>query len=123
MFSRKVPLLTALLFFSGVVWALSDPTRPQDYAPQSAPAGEVNDLAEVEAADVEPSYTLQYVLVSDQRKFAVINGHRVVEGDRVGEARVVRIGPGLVRIRTPKETQELKLGYSNIKRSQGRVAR
>lgn len=118
---QLLAMLGGIMVCPGIVWALSDPTRPQDYmAPAAAVAGTVIDGTE--QAEVEPSYTLQYVLVSDQRKYAVINGHRVVEGDRVGEARVIRIGPGLVRLRTPEQMQELTHGYSDIKRSQGRVA-
>lgn len=97
--------------------ALTDPTRPQDLTPERMES--LGMLIE----PAEPTYTLQYVLHSEQRKFAVINGKRVQEGDRVDEARVLRIHPGKVFIRVPGEVRELTLGYTDIKKEQGRVSR
>lgn len=113
-----LPLLLVCLVGAPVMAvALTDPTRPQDLSPEKLQSMGVI----VEPA--EPIYTLQYVLHSEQRKFAVINGKRVREGDRVNEARVLRIQPGIVYIRTPAEVRELKLGYTDIKREQGRVSK
>lgn len=110
--------LLLLLLMGGAAHALFDPTQPQDYI-----APTISDAASGETVEVKAGYTLQYVLFSSDRQFAVINGHRVVRGDLVGDARVLSIGPGSVRIRTPEETQELRLGYTDIKKSQGRNTR
>lgn len=102
---------------SSAAYALFDPTRPQDYV-----APEITDASTAEVIEVEAGYTLQYVLFSSERQYAVINGTRVVRGDQIGGARVLSIGPGSVRIRTPEETQDLRMGYSDIK-NQGRDTR
>lgn len=110
-------LCLILLSGSAGAWALTDPTRPQDLKPE-----QLQDLG-IELEPEVPTYTLQYVLYSSKHRFAVINGKRVREGDRVAEARIISIQPGVVRIRVPGETRELRLGYTDIKKSQGRASR
>lgn len=59
---------------------LQDPTRPADWQT-------------VRAATAEPAkqFQLNYILSSNERSQAMINGQRVGEGDRINGARVVRI--------------------------------
>jgi MSHA biogenesis protein MshK len=52
---------------------------------------------------------LQSVLISPKRKVAVINGDTVQVGDRVGDARVVRIVEGEVVLARGGQWQTLKL--------------
>lgn len=115
---KWLPLwLFCLVLAPGLVMALTDPTRPQDLTPEKLQSmGVILEPA-------EPTYTLQYVLHSERRKFAVINGKRVQEGDQIDAARVLQIRSGSVYIRVPGEVRELKLGYTDIKREQGRVSR
>lgn len=112
-------LVTVMLWVAlpGSAAALSDPTRPQDLSP-----AKLESLGIV-MEEAEPTYTLQYVLYSDRRRLAVINGQRVREGDRVDDARVLLIRPGEVRIGLPGEIRALKLGFTDIKKKQGRDAR
>ncbi|QKK02566.1 MAG: GspB domain-containing protein [Pseudomonadota bacterium] len=64
-----------------------DPTRPPDSAEISAWFGAPAD------GEREQPYRLQSVLISPQRRIAVINGQRVQIGDRLGSARVNAIEP------------------------------
>lgn len=78
---------------------LPDPTRPP-----------VMMQAHGEAASSGPGEpVLQSVLISPGRKVAIISGETVQMGDRVGEARVVRIAEGQVVLARGGQTQTLKL--------------
>ena len=67
--------------------ALVDPMRP-------AGAGD-GEVATRRAAGP----VLEQIVLGDGRSFAVINGRRVTLGDRVGDARVISIGPDQVTLR------------------------
>ena len=62
-----------------------------------------------------PTSGLQSVLISDQRKIAVIDGRRVGVGDRVGQAVVTDIQPYRVLLRRGDQTITLKLQPQAIK--------
>lgn len=78
--------------------ALVDPTRP--------PAALVTGESAPASANAP---VLQSVLMSPRRIEAIINGQTVKVGDKVGDARVVRIKENEVVLRTGKSTQVLKL--------------
>lgn len=81
----KTVLAILLLAASGaVLGALPDPTRP------TLPGA---------AASAGPGYRLESILVSPVRRQAVIDGHLVQVGDRVGHAVVLRIDPETVWLR------------------------
>jgi MSHA biogenesis protein MshK len=100
-----------LLFHGGCLFALiaagqalalenlPDPTRP----PASLHAG----ASTTSSAPAEP--VLQSVLISPGRKVAVISGETVQVGDRIGDARVVRIAEGEVVLAHGGQPQILKL--------------
>ena len=108
---RRKPGLAffAVLFlFSGPIHAetLPDPTRPSVDAGQSsnettAPSGPV----------------LQSVLISPERKAAIISGKTVLLGEKFGDAVLVRIGEGEVTLRTGGELKTLKLFPGVTKRA------
>lgn len=89
---------------AGMPWALAenlpDPTRPpaalyaapgsSSSAPQSGPV-------------------LQSVFISAAKKTAIINGHELKVGDKLGEARVARIAESEVVLQEGKSMQTLKL--------------
>ena len=90
--SAAVVLCTALcvpiLGAGAPAWAsdgLQDPTRPW--------AGEAR--GQVKA----PAFIVSAILISDQRRVAVLNGRAVTAGDRVDGATVSAIGPTTVRLR------------------------
>ena len=67
--------------------ALVDPMRPAGVGESDA------------AAPRAPGPVLEQIVLGDGRIFAVINGRRVALGDRVGDARVISIGPDQVTLR------------------------
>jgi MSHA biogenesis protein MshK len=60
-------------------------------------------------------WVLESTLVSADRRIAVINGESLMVGDRIGGARVTRIEPFSVRLRTAEGTIELNLTDSDPK--------
>ncbi len=98
-------LLQGLILWSlGIIGAaataevLPDPLRP--------PAAPVADSS---APVTNSGPILQSVFISSGRKVAVINGQSVQVGDKIGEARVLRIAEGEVVLAQGKESQTLKL--------------
>lgn len=102
----NVALLLSLGFSSSVLFAssytlpsgevLEDPTRPpmQAKARTKAPVTE---------------YKLSYILNSSARRYAVINGQRVSEGDRIGSAKVRRIDAQSVSLEEQGRVRTLSL--------------
>jgi MSHA biogenesis protein MshK len=92
------------LCVSGAVAAqdarLVDPTRP----PQATSPAPGSDQARP-----APGPQLQSVLISPNRRVAVINGQTVRQGDRVGDATVVKIDESSVHLRTGRSRQTLHL--------------
>lgn len=78
---------------------LPDPTRP--------PALPGAQSADAQAAS--PALALQSVLISPQRRTAMISGRTVQVGDRVGDARVVRITESEVTLRGTDGMRILKV--------------
>jgi len=87
--------LLALLLTSNAA-ALHDPTRPTDPALYFA-HGRTG------------GWTLQSILLSTERRIAIINGKRVQEGDRIGSARVTHIQNTQVVLKTAGRTLKLRL--------------
>jgi MSHA biogenesis protein MshK len=80
---------------------LPDPTRPP------AALGHAGDGGASASAAGRP--VLQSVLISPGRTMAMISGQMVKVGDRVGEARVIKISETEVVLRNGKELETLKL--------------
>jgi len=97
--------LCALACAAAAAQTLPDPTRP--------PAS-LTQPSEV-AADTDGP-VLQSILVSPQRRVAVISGRTVQEGDTIGNARVVRITDTQVFLRSGNETRVLRL-YPEIRKT------
>jgi hypothetical protein len=76
--------------------ALVDPTRPSDVAEMDVPA-------------VSRGPLLQSVLISTERRYAVIDGQQVGLGARIGAARVVRITESEVTLEGASGRTTLKL--------------
>ncbi len=86
--------------------ALYDPTRPTDPT-----------LYFGRSAQPVPSrpWTLHSILRGPDRRIAIINGKRVREGERVGSAKVLRIGDSHVLLQTGKRRLTLRLLPGSIK--------
>jgi len=87
---------------------IADPTRPPGVARTAAATGEPVDVALV----------LQSVIVSPERRVAVINGRSVRTGDRVGDSEVMEISRSRVRLEGPKGSITLAL-VADFKRAPG----
>ncbi|MGC2519934.1 MAG: MSHA biogenesis protein MshK [Burkholderiales bacterium] len=79
--------------------ALTDPTRP--------PTATGAPVADAETGASGP--VLQSILLSPLRKLALIDGHMVRVGDRVGNARVVAIDFDSVKLRRGDSISVMKL--------------
>jgi len=101
---RKIALtwfaaaVAAMSFAIAQAQVLIDPTRP----PMAiAKPGAVE--------EAPPATQLQSILISSRRRVAVINGNTVALGDRIGDARVVKITETEVVLKTGEETEVLKM--------------
>jgi len=93
-------LLGLLLSASRPASALHDPTRPTDPAQYfGRGAG---------GASSQP-WTLHSILRASDRRIAIINGQRVQEGERIGSAKVLRIGHSHVLLQTGGRKLTLRL--------------
>jgi MSHA biogenesis protein MshK len=82
---------------------LLDPTRPFQQAQTPAEQGSASHRLELTA-----------VLISAQRRIAVINGKFYREGELVAGARITRIGPESVGLRRGSEDSEVRLNNGRI---------
>lgn len=94
----SVRLMTSLLvlLMSVTVWAdyrgMRDPTKPLRFVAENQGLG---------------SLSLHSVLISEERKFAVINGKQVKEQELINGAKVIAIQPGRVRLLINGREKEL----------------
>ena len=96
---KAVPLLLVLL--SPLAQSLTDPTRPPGFGG---------------AASKKVHFHLNSVLLSDERKVAIVNGQSVVEGDMVDGAKVLLIAKDLVKLDKAGELIVLKTKRASIRR-------
>lgn len=96
--------------------ALTDPTRPPSGLDGSTMAANAGSLPQ------EGVLVLQSVLISPQRRLAVISGETVKLGTRIGSAEVVRIEETEVTLREGRELHKLKLFAGVVKQPVGAVA-
>jgi MSHA biogenesis protein MshK len=95
-------LPTGLLLLAATVVAQDDPTQPPT-------ASELARFAPDQSTGGEDSFRLQSVLISPQRRVAIVNDRRVSVGETVDGARVAVIEPGGVVLETAERTIELKV--------------
>jgi len=104
MVKRVRAILFALALGAGAAQALAaemlpDPTRPPVGAGVEAPGAPVAAAGPV----------LQSVMIRPGRRAAVISGQLVVEGERFGDAKLVKVSEGEVVLIGPEGRQTLKL--------------
>lgn len=102
-------LMTVLLLMSVplVASALEDPTRPPSFVG-------VTGNSEAEQSQL-PVWQVNSILISNERRVAVVNGRTVKQGDQINSARVIRISPTAVTLRNSAETFTVKLLPLQIK--------
>ncbi len=81
---------------------LPDPTRPGIGAPAS-----VESKSDGPALPVTP--LLQSIMIGPHKRWAIVNGRTVVEGDTVGDARVLHIEPDAVTLLRGVEQETIRL--------------
>ena len=81
---------------------LNDPMRPAQAPP-------------VSASESAASWRLDSIILSGDRRLAVINGQSVSEGDQLGQARVSRIEATRVTLRVGQQSRVLTLLPLSIK--------
>ncbi len=101
------PALLAAVGASAAPFA--DPTRPPGAAEEAGDGASRSGLR------------LESVLLSPQRKLAVISGQEVRLGERLGDGRVVRITPTEVAIQRGGEVEVLKLFPDYQKRPEAKA--
>jgi len=89
---------------------LSDPTRPPNMLP-----GALRDASRPGDAPPATASRLQSVLISPQRRLAVIDGRTVPLGGRVDDATLVQIAETHVTLRRGDELKTLEL-YPGVER-------
>ncbi len=95
---QSVFLLPSLMVAEGVyAEQLIDPTRPPDVLKASA------------SGTVATGPMLQSVLISPQRKMAIISGKTIKLGEKFGKSQLVSITETEVVLQNGKEVQTLKL--------------
>jgi len=85
--------------------ALSDPTRP----PQEWLAAQPKVAGTPSAFDQEAPPHLQSLLIGPSRNYAIIDGQLVGVGDTFNDARVVKVSPSEVVLRSERGIQTLRL--------------
>ncbi len=100
-------VLWILWFFcSSVSGELIDPTAPTNYTAESSTTQKSVEII---------NYTLQAILISEDKKVAVINNNVVKIGDVVGEEEVKAIDSHKVTLVGAKGELELKLFENSVK--------
>lgn len=96
----------------GVAEELPDPTLP--------PAG-LETSADTKKVDLNQSLGLQSVLISKQRRAAIIDGQTVELNGRLGQAKLVEVNETNVVMKTPQGRQVLTL-YPDVNMTKKTVA-
>lgn len=100
-FGQLLSVLAAVMFIVGNTAAGPDPTRPPTPDEIRAWRGQ--------AGDQPATWRLESILISEQRRVAVINGQTVSTGDQVDGAVVTAIAAGSVRLAARGEIVELTM--------------
>lgn len=108
---RKVQVffIAAACLCAAFAVADNDPTRPLHYNSSAATANS--------------GLRLSSILISDNRRIAVINGQLVSEGDTVAGATLIRILDNRVHVTINGKNRELKLHTTTVKRAVKRAGK
>lgn len=99
-FSSYIMLLIVAFYSMASVAQLDDPTRPADFrSVKQRPVQQVDNEV----------WVLSSILISPQRRIAIINGSSVRVGDTLGDVKVVKIDTTAVVIKRGNENITLSL--------------
>ncbi len=105
---RRVPLLFLLWSLQAVAEQLPDPTMPDGYT--AGPA-----VGDAEALSA-PDFRVTEIVLSPDRRVAVINGQRLEQGDSFAGGRLVSIQADKVTIEMEDERIEVPLIPLKVKK-------
>lgn len=103
------------LTITSVKAEIPDPTRPPIEL-NAAPLSVAQPTKKI-TIPTEPIFTLQSIMISPTRKFAVINGITVNVGDTVKGAKVMAIEPNSVNLNQKGKRIQLKMLHVEVKQS------
>ena len=92
---------------------LKDPMRPPDYMATTGPMGDKQDGGR--------ALSLSTTYVSEKSRHATINQRLVREGDEIGGARIISIGPGVVILEREGEEISLSVLPPGLKKPHGEI--
>jgi MSHA biogenesis protein MshK len=119
---KRVPLWCSLAL-TAAVCAAPAPAAAQGLADPTQPPASMDALVAGGASEGGP--VLQSILISPQRRVAVIDGETVKAGDIIGDARVVRITETEVVLQAGDDMRRLRI-YPDVEKTSaaaGDVAR
>lgn len=102
-----IALMWPVICFAG---EMTDPTKPSAYSIEAGTA------TEKEAGPVETTWVLNSILISPQRKVAVINGKQVIEGGKIDQYLVKKIDTYQVTLTDDLDEQVLTLGSYRLEK-------
>ncbi len=103
-----------------IIMALSLSIQAQTVNDPMRPPGQYSSLSQSNGQTVKPAFDLQSTIVSPTKRLAVIDGQRLRIGDVVGQAKIVSITPGIVRLRGSNGDTVLRLNTLSIKKPTSR---
>ncbi|RZI43061.1 MSHA biogenesis protein MshK [Herbaspirillum sp. HC18] len=108
--------LKAGIALSGVVLTLAGTALAQGLPDPTKPPGPLSGAQNADSsAGLATGPVVQSIIVSPTRRIAIVSGKTVRQGDKIGEAKVVRITETEVVLRSGHEIQTLKL-FPNIEK-------
>lgn len=107
-----------LKILAGAAWVvfLSAPVQAQTLADPTRPAGVAASQPAAHHEQISANAQVQSILISPQRRVAIVNGESVQAGDMLGDAKVVRITENEVVLRTGSEIRILKM-YPGVEKT------
>lgn len=118
--SRKLPSARRY-FFAGVCLLWTVVTVAEELLDPTLPPPGISASVESEKIELNQSVGLQSILISKQRRAAIIDGKIVELGARVGEAKLIEVNESNVVLKTPRGRQVLTL-YPDVNMTKNTVA-
>jgi MSHA biogenesis protein MshK len=95
---------------------MTTPAAAAPFADPFRPPRQIEQPVVDDAAKAPAGSRLESVLIGPDRRIAVINGQQYLEGDRIGNGRVLRISESEVVIRHPDRDEKLTMFAEGGKR-------
>jgi hypothetical protein len=97
-------------------WLLAATAQAQPFADPTRPPNAAEAPAHPEPAAPPAALALGSIIYGPERRLAHIGGAWVREGERIGGAQVVRIGPDSVQLRRDGRLESLSLAHTRMQK-------